>query len=209
MDTLVAHVAILGRAGGTQSADFSLVDTSVSTSPWFPIFPGGTNTGFAVGFFYKKGFFACGGHSQSEVCQHLALGADEWTAMPSMPNIRRSAGFVALGRTTLWVLGGTNMAGDVQQTTDMFSNGKWYPGPDLPNNAGWKKQCVHKISNTEIIVAGGLDSGGSATKAAFIYDLMDEAWTRMDDYHNSARHKSACAVHALSYGEKRVFIVSN
>lgn len=127
--------------------------------------------------------------------------------MPSMPNHRSYAGYVALGKNTLWVLGGEDASSNTQSTTDTFFNNKWYEGPKLPALAPTVRQCVAKISSTEVLVAGGKDKNKANTKAAFIYDLMQDIWTKIDDHTYEARYNFACALHTLSTGEKRVFIV--
>ena len=139
-------------------------------------------------------------------CKHLTLGSDRWIEMPDMPTVREHAGCVAFGETGLWVLGGQDGA-TKHTSTDIFTLGKWKSGPELPPDAGLQRQCVVLISGSEVLVSGGDNSSSKKVKTTYIYNIMDEEWTKMDDHINNAHINAGCALHTLSTGERKVFII--
>ena len=97
-----------------------------------------------------------------------------WKPFPSLVYPRHQSG----GGTTAqgwWVIGGT---GDTfsQNTTEVYKNGAWQLGPNIPDLIDFwhSKPCVANINDTHTFVAGGNAHGDRLT--AWIYNWLDESW---------------------------------
>ena len=76
-------------------------------------------------------------------------------------------------------VGGFDEALNRQITTEIFSNGAFTPGPDLPEPL--TSYCMARLNETHISVTGGWGDNSSAVLSAYLFDLGAETWTRLGE----------------------------
>ena len=194
--------------------DFSTFSHAVSDTPWFGPWAGaGGNENNIFGFYFKNGFFICGAKIDPKACDYTELGSGVWRAMPRTIQFRRRPGHIAWGETAMWVLGGIDEQGDELSSTEIFFNGKWKRGPEMPASsqsgaptAARSEVCVARLTQLEFIVFGGVVNGYGAQKTTFIYNVKTEKWTEMP-LSDRAKNGQACASYTLINGTTLAFKV--
>ena len=66
-----------------------------------------------------------------------------------------------------------------QITTEIFSDGSFFPGPDLPKPL--TSHCMAWLNATHISMVGGWGDNGSAVASAYLFNKETEEWTRLGD----------------------------
>ena len=149
------HVAIIGGAQD-ELIDVSTADWSTTTTPWFPAWPGPDDQWMPVGMQYGDGFLMCGGIDDPKKCHHLKFGASKWSPVADMTETRHCPGYVAMGKTSLWVTGGSEIwphpTGPAEpnflSSTETFHNGKWTPGPKMPDAR--ERHCMVRLDHRRV-----------------------------------------------------------
>ena len=87
----------------------------------------------------------------------ISFQKSQWSQSHFMNELRGHAAGVQINSTTFWILGGTNIQGEISDTTEFIIQDQinGIPGPKLPYNL--MGLCSVKLSETEIFVIGGLE----------------------------------------------------
>ena len=163
--------------------EFSSATEGILPSKSFPEFaPHVANRDMiAVMVYDNRGFFACTFNDDPDYCGFNAFGSAIWEPWPmysSEPSPRSNPAHVQLGSTSMWVLGGR-----YHDTTEIFSDGAWKFGPDLPTAECSRRELFNavKISNAEVLIFGGSCGGVAHTETSYTYNFATGEWIRRGD----------------------------
>jgi hypothetical protein len=150
----------------------------------------------AVGSVIDGKVTVCGGQdlltrNYVSECYQLDHNQVVWKAFPSLSHARYESG-EGLVKQGWWVIGGEGGNGAAANTTEIFKDGVWKAGPEIPPvfDTWTGKPCVVNINDTHTFVAGG-DANGDQ-HLTFIYNWLDGTWVIQHSIPQSISPISKC-----------------
>ena len=115
-----------------------------------------------------------------------------WKPFPRLVLPRANSGGATI--TQGWWLIGGHGDGSAQNTTEVYKNGAWQLGPNIPDlkDFWYNKPCIAMINDTHTFVAGGNAQQDSNT--AWIYNWLDNKWTIQEFVPVSLGTVSSCVL---------------
>ena len=73
----------------------------------------------------------------------------------------------------------SGISADVFLNTAWFRDGAWSAGPDMPHTGviGVYAEAMAAISDTQVLIVGGIDDSGNVLGSTWIYDVEEESFT--------------------------------
>ena len=133
----------MGSAGkGMSHLDYS-TNPSLSPPIQFPERPcESQNCEGSLTLNFNRGFLSCGGLTSVQ-CHHLTFGESAWEPFPPMRRHHLYGTGLTLWNGDVWMTGGDSK-------TEMFKNGVWVDGPDLP--ASCTSHNMIQVSEDEVML---------------------------------------------------------
>ncbi|TRY69011.1 hypothetical protein TCAL_12017 [Tigriopus californicus] len=144
----------------------------------------------------------CGGRFDQDYfqdCQQFSYGTNQWsTTTTSMAEKRWLAKSLELSSDQWWITGGFNGESKLN-STEVFKNGQFSPGPQLPEAA--YDHCIVATQNGNAILTGGDTENAFASNRTWKHDWTTGEWSPLPDL-AIARTAHACGLTP----EGRVFV---
>ena len=160
----------------------------------------------AVGAMFGKIPILCGGNDGEGYDFDSCIS--QWSPSYSMNEKRRDAAGVKINSTMFQILGGDYWSGHSYvylDSTEFIIEGQTHgiPGPNLPY--AMDGMCAVKLSEEEIFVIGGHNTGGERNEV-WIYNPKIQLARSQGPSLNTARYAHSCS--PMSNGEKTFIIVA-
>ncbi|TRY69028.1 hypothetical protein TCAL_01410 [Tigriopus californicus] len=116
------------------------------------------------GFPYEEGIV------YTDLCYTFDFAENRWSPSDiALTSPRRFGASLTLPDGRIWVTGGQGEAGTTA-STEIFENGTFGPGPDMP--VPKEDHCIVQLDETRTLVGGG----GPISTSVFIYDWSTQEW---------------------------------
>ena len=108
-----------------------------------------------------------------------------------MPEKRSDAAVVELAPNKIWVTGGKTPFQDEDSGTNIYENGEWSQGPNLPEPL--LDHCMAKVDENTIILSGG-ETAYSYSEKVYLFDIDSETWTEIARMPHGQRFGHSCGM---------------
>ena len=138
----------------------------------------------------------CGGAYLETDCYEYKSDQRLWVEGPSLRNSRVDATSVELPNGTFWIM--SSYSGDEQYTTELYQDGTFIDGPDLPNYGHVGYPCSTQLSETQTFYGN---------EFGFIDDHISNTFEETPNHMPNSAYGAACGAATTADGT-RILIVA-